>query len=317
MKKPLHVAVGVIQGRDGRILIARRPRHLHQGGLWEFPGGKVNPGEDVISALRRELQEELGIEIRQTQALISIEHDYGDKQVLLDVHRVIEFAGDALGREGQLVQWAQVDELSGFEFPAANRAILNAICLPDRYMITGEFTNDVDYLHRIQVAIQQGVRLIQLRAKHLSDKEYLSLAKKVVTLQTKNFKMMLNTSPEIFKQTDASGLHISSQRLMQQRQRPVPSDKLLSASVHNEQELKQANHIGVDLMLVSPVMPTTSHPSMAALSWERFGELVGRANCPVYALGGMKVADITVARRYGAQGVAGISLFEDASYCNN
>ncbi|MEJ2393063.1 MAG: Nudix family hydrolase [Gammaproteobacteria bacterium] len=317
MKKSLHVAVGVIQDGDGRILIARRPQHLHQGGLWEFPGGKVEPGEDVNTALRRELQEELGIGIGQTEPLISLEHDYGDRQVWLDVHRVLDFSGTAHGREGQAVDWVAVDKLSDYEFPAANRAILNAIRLPDRYMITAEFPNEAEYLHRVQAAAQQGVRLIQLRAKHLADRDYLALAKQVEAVQADKVMVLLNTSPEMFAQTSAAGLHLSSQRLMQLQHRPIPLDKLLSVSVHTEQELKQANRIGVDLLLVSPVMPTASHPEAIALSWERFGELAARANCPVYALGGMSIADISVAKRYGAQGVAGIGLFEKTSSRDN
>ncbi|MEJ2452348.1 MAG: Nudix family hydrolase, partial [Gammaproteobacteria bacterium] len=236
MKKSLHVAVGVIQDGDGRILIARRPQHLHQGGLWEFPGGKVEPGEDVNTALRRELQEELGIGIGQTEPLISLEHDYGDRQVWLDVHRVLDFSGTAHGREGQAVDWVAVDKLSDYEFPAANRAILNAIRLPDRYMITGEFSDDLDCLSKIQNAIELGVRLIQLRANHLTAQEYMTLAAKVTELQTEDIHILLNANPTIFTQTSAAGLHLNRHRLMQLTQRPVADDKLLSASVHNEQE---------------------------------------------------------------------------------
>ena len=104
MKNLVHVAVGVIEDAQGRILIARRPAHLHQGGLWEFPGGKVAEHEDVLTTLRRELHEEVGIDIKQTKPLITIEHDYGDKQVWLDVHRVTAFQGEAHGREGQPVK---------------------------------------------------------------------------------------------------------------------------------------------------------------------------------------------------------------------
>lgn len=313
MTKLIHVAVGVIQGDDGRILIARRPQHLHQGGLWEFPGGKVNPGEDIISALRRELQEEVGIHIRQTQPLITIEHDYGDRLVWLDVHRVHTFSGEPHGREGQLVQWVEIDELSEYEFPLANRGILNALQLPDRYMITGEFTDNADYLQCIHLALTQGVRLIQLRAKHLAEKDYLSLAKQVVALQTGDISVVLNTSPEIFAQTTAVGLHLNSRRLMQLQRRPISANKLLSAAAHNEQELKQANRIGVDILLLSPVKPTTSHPRATSLGWTRFSELVAMANCPVYALGGMRSEDISEVLRHGAQGVAGITLFRSAT----
>src|SRR6476619_2625198 len=101
----VHVAVGVIVNKDGKILIAKRPEQSHQGGLWEFPGGKVEQGESLFAALQRELFEELAIQIISTQPLIKIRHDYGDKIVLLDVHKVTEFIGEAKGNEGQPIQW--------------------------------------------------------------------------------------------------------------------------------------------------------------------------------------------------------------------
>ena len=313
MTKLVHVAVGVIEDGQGRILIARRPTHVHQGGLWEFPGGKVDDGEDVIRALRRELHEEVGIEVSQTQPLISIEHDYGDKQVWLDVHRVTAFQGEAHGREGQPVQWVAVDNLRDFEFPAANRSIINAIRLPDRYMITGEFATSSECLEKVTSAVQQGVRLIQLRARDLTDVDYLALAKQVIAVQEQGAAVLLNTSLENFKQTNAVGIHLNSQRLMQIQRRPVSLDKLLSASVHNEQELRQAKTIDVDMILVSPVLPTHSHPDAAAIGWQRFADLVAKANCPVYALGGMHIDDIATAQIHGGRGIAGISSFWTAN----
>jgi len=308
METLVHVAVGVVEDNSGRILIARRPLHLHQGGLWEFPGGKVDEGEDVITALHRELHEEVGIDIKQTQPLITITHDYGDKQVWLDVHRVISFQGDAHGREGQPVKWVAIDKLEDYDFPVANRGILNAIRLPDNLMITGEFETYSECLEKIQHAILKGVRLIQLRAKHLDEKEYLALAKQVLAVQKQGVIVLLNTSLEIFRKTIAAGLHLNSQRLMQTTQRPIGLDKLLSASVHNEAELDQAKKIGVDFILVSPVKATSSHPSASPLGWERLAEFVERANCPVYALGGMKSADLDKVKQHGGQGIAGISF---------
>lgn len=310
MNRLVHVAVGVIEDGQGRILIARRPKHLHQGGLWEFPGGKVAEGEDIICALRRELHEELGIEVSQTRPLIKIEHDYGDKQVLLDVHRVVCFQGEAHGLEGQPVQWVSIGKLGDYEFPVANRGILNAIRLPDQLMITGAFKTQSECLEKIRRAIENGVRLIQLRARDLADDEYLALAKQVLAVQEQGVSIILNTSVEVFMQTEAAGLHLNSRRLMQTTTRPVALDKLLSASVHNEQELEHAGKIGVDFVLVSPVKLTESHPYAIPLGWERFAEFARRANCPVFALGGMTSGDIVKATENGGQGVAGISLFD-------
>jgi 8-oxo-dGTP diphosphatase len=125
--EPVHVAVGVILDGSRRVLLTRRAADSHQGGLWEFPGGKVEPGESLPVALARELHEELGIRVRRSSPLLEVRHDYGDKQVLLDVHVVWEFEGHALGREGQPLVWVASAELAQYSFPAANAAIVEAV----------------------------------------------------------------------------------------------------------------------------------------------------------------------------------------------
>ena len=123
----VHVAVGVILDAEQNILLTRRHDHLHQGGLWEFPGGKVEAGESVSTALERELREELGITPEKTSALIEIHHDYGDKSVLLDVHVVWTFSGEPRGLEDQPMVWVPVSELTEYAFPEANEAIVQAV----------------------------------------------------------------------------------------------------------------------------------------------------------------------------------------------
>jgi 8-oxo-dGTP diphosphatase len=123
----VHVAVGVILDADRNVLITRRAQHSHQGGLWEFPGGKVETGELPLDALMRELHEELGIVIGRTSVLLEVHHDYGDKTVLLDVHVVWEFSGEAVGLEDQPLVWVAPQDLASYEFPAANFPIVTAI----------------------------------------------------------------------------------------------------------------------------------------------------------------------------------------------
>ena len=116
---------------SNQILISRRPDHLHQGGLWEFPGGKVETDELPEQALCRELREELGIQVTQAQPYLQVSHDYSDKQVLLDIWQVNGFSGQPRGMEGQDCRWVALSELlgsdSGYAFPAANQAILNKL----------------------------------------------------------------------------------------------------------------------------------------------------------------------------------------------
>ncbi len=123
----VHVAVGVILDARRNILITRRPPDAHQGDLWEFPGGKVEADESLSQALARELREELGIVIGRTTELLQIRHDYGDKTVLLDVHVVWEFSGEAKPLEDQPMAWVAACELSDYAFPAANEPIVEAI----------------------------------------------------------------------------------------------------------------------------------------------------------------------------------------------
>ena len=124
---PIHVAAAVIVGVDGNILIARRPDHVHKGGLWEFPGGKVEEGESVQVALARELEEELTINVLDAEPLLNVHHAYPEKEVLLDVWRVTEFSGEPRGNEGQLIAWVTVDQLEDYPFPEANQPIIDAL----------------------------------------------------------------------------------------------------------------------------------------------------------------------------------------------
>lgn len=124
----LQVVVGIVAGADGTVLITRRSDDVHQGGLWEFPGGKVEHGESAIEALGRELHEELGIMLRAAEPLLQVDHTYPDRRVLLDVWRVTDFRGEPHGREGQPLVWVSPDEMEHFAFPAADAPIVAALC---------------------------------------------------------------------------------------------------------------------------------------------------------------------------------------------
>ncbi|WP_412486653.1 8-oxo-dGTP diphosphatase MutT [Shewanella chilikensis] len=126
MTKRVHVAVGIIKSGK-QILLAKRHGHLHQGGKWEFPGGKVEMGETVTQALARELAEEVGLNIAGSTPFMLLSYDYPDKQVLLDIHLVTEFNGTAYGVEGQQVEWVHLEQLPEYTFPDANQPILDKI----------------------------------------------------------------------------------------------------------------------------------------------------------------------------------------------
>ncbi|GDY26548.1 hypothetical protein AHAT_24380 [Agarivorans sp. Toyoura001] len=129
--KIVNVAVGVIVDGE-RILLSLRNQAQHQGGKWEFPGGKIEDGELVVDALSRELEEELLIVVDKDSCkpLIRVEHDYGDKKVCLHVYTLIRFSGEPQGAEQQEIRWVNRNELVDLNFPEANEAILEEILKP-------------------------------------------------------------------------------------------------------------------------------------------------------------------------------------------
>lgn len=305
MTTMIHVAAAVISNARGEVLISLRHAQAHQGSLWEFPGGKVEAGETALQALRRELHEELGIDLRAARPLIRIPHRYPDQAVLLDVWRVTAFSGEAHGREGQPFQWVAPAQLPDFDFPAANRPIISAARLPDRYLITPE--PGADFFARLDQAFAAGIRLVQLRAKQLPERDYADLARAVCARARQHgADVLLNTDPALVAEIGAAGVHLSAQRLRALDRRPLPAGLWVAASCHDADELALAARVGCDFAVLGPVQPTASHPGAPHLGWVRLRGLTEKTTLPVYALGGMTVADIEAAWRAGAQGIAAI-----------
>ena len=119
----IDVAVGIVI-KNKQVFLAKRSSKQHQGGLWEFPGGKREPEERPVDALIRELKEEVGITPLQTTFFESIVHDYGDKKVQLHFFLIESFDGTERGAEGQLTKWVPVSELNNYSFPKANVPIV-------------------------------------------------------------------------------------------------------------------------------------------------------------------------------------------------
>lgn len=310
MSKLIHVAAAVIRDRRGHILIARRPDDKHQGGLWEFPGGKVEPGEPVADALARELHEELGIRVTSARPLILIPHHYPDKSVLLDVWEVDGFDGEAHGAEGQPVEWVTSEALDDYAFPAANAPILAAARLPKRMLITGQADSEAEYAERLQSALDGGITQVMLRARQLPEEMFAELYRKLLPLcEQKGALLGVNTSVTQANALGAEHLHLTSARLEALTERPEFNGRWLSASCHSAEQIRQAEAKGVDFITLSPVKATSSHPGEPVLGWEAFAELVAEATVPVYALGGLGEADLAKARGQGAQGIAAISAW--------
>lgn len=310
MNPLVHVAVGVIVDENQHVLLAKRQSHQHQGGLWEFPGGKVEQTETVFYALKRELREELGIQVRAAEPFLKVSYQYPDKHVLLDVWCVLEYDGKPVSKERQPLHWIPLDKLRDYAFPKANQAIVQALELDNYYAITGDYQDEKDFFNRFERCLVYGARLIQLRTKHLNNNVLEKFTFKARQLcEQHRARLVVNALPEILDKVDVDGIHLASQHLFNYVTRPVEWNKLLCASVHNEKELQQAMNIGVDFVVISPVFETPSHPGAKLLEIEGLTHLVHQSSCPVFALGGMSLDDMDKIKETGAYGIAGISAF--------
>ena len=304
----VHVAVAAIFDAQGRVLVSRRPVTAHQGGLWEFPGGKLETGETVQAGLERECREELGILIKSSRPLIRIFHDYVDLSVLLDVRRVDDFAGEAEGREGQPIKWVPVNDLRELAFPVANQPIIKSVGLPDCYLVTPDpEQGSAAFMHSFEQVIARGVSLVQLRAKQLPVREYRQLATLMLDCCGRTgTRLLLNAPPALVMDIGAHGVHLTSDRLMALSERPLTADYLVAASCHTLEQVQYAGTLGLDFVVVAPVRETRTHPGAAPLGFTGLQRLTESASLPVYALGGMQTGDLETAFRHGAQGIAAI-----------
>lgn len=307
----IHVVIAVIYDNNA-IIVAKRPGHVHQGGLWEFPGGKLEIGESSGDALIRELEEELGITPIEYEPLIQVPYHYPEESVLLDAWTVSRWRGQLHGREGQRIRRVSAAELSELEFPPANRSVVRACQLSEHYVITPDISDlkrqHAEFMASLTRVLDGGISLLQLRQTSLSPGDYVALARQVIArCHSKQCRVLLNSEPELAAQLGADGVHLNRYRLQSLGDRPLGKELLVAASCHSEQELVQAGLLQVDFALVGPINMTATHPGHEGIGWERFNRLVANVAMPVYAIGGMSRDDVATARRWGGQGIAAIS----------
>lgn len=307
MSERIHVVAAVVQDAGGRILVARRPEHVHLGGLWEFPGGKLEPGEERLAGLRRELREELGIDIASARPLIAVPHRYPDQDVLLDVWKLRAWRGEVHGREGQRLRWVTPAELAELALPAADGPVLTALSLPSLYLVTPE-PDAAGFVDTLETCLAAGVRLVQLRARVTSrDRLEPIVAQCLAACARHGARLLLNADPAVALALGAHGVHLSGAALRLARKRDWPGGLLTGASCHDDDELRRAEDCGVDFVVVGPVLPTRTHPDAKPLGWDRFAGLVAATRLPAFALGGLGPADRPTAWAAGSQGIAAIS----------
>jgi len=310
----VHVVAGVLRDAGGRILLTQRPPGKHLAGLWEFPGGKCEADEAPLEALRRELREELGVEVGAAEKLIAVPWRYAEKSICLDVYTIRDHVGEPHGREGQLLQWVDAHAIGDVDMPPADRPVVSALQLPRRYAISSEPADTPTFLQALVRAIDSGETLLQLRSKQRAgDALRVLLPQAAALAATRGARVLLNGNAELAAEFGLAGVHLPSVELMRCRSRPLPAQRLVAASCHDARELAHAAAIGVDFAVLGPVAATSSHRGQPALGWQAFAKLCADAPFPVYALGGMQRSDLARAIDAGAQGIAGISAFWPAA----
>ena len=310
-EKIVHVVAGVIRDARGRILLARRTIGRDLAGLWEFPGGKVEPGESPEDALVRELREELGIEASVGEALLRVPQQYPDKRLVLDVRRVT-FRGVPRGLDGQALAWSPLQALAKYPMPPADRPVVAALMQPDRYLVTPSPTSDDEaWLASLANALASGVRRMQLRAPGLDALRWSGLAARAVALcRAANAEVLLNGDTVLAGQLGI-GVHLRSVQLRDAGALDaVAAIKAaghgIGASCHDAIDLRHAQALGCDFAVLGPVRATASHPGQAGIGWDAFALLREQVSLPIYAIGGLSPSDIADARAHGGQGVAAI-----------
>lgn len=291
----IKVAAAVIERPDGAFLLAQRPAGKVYAGYWEFPGGKVEPGEGAQRALARELHEELGIDVEASYPWITREHVYPHGHVRLNFFRVTRWRGEPHPREDQAIAWQSREGAMLEPMLPANAPVLASLALPYEYAITDAARyGTAEMLARLQQRLEQGLRLVQVREPTLDAGTRKLFTTEVIGLAHRHgCKVLVKEAVP-----GADGRHLTAAELMQLAARPAG---LAGASCHTRLELERAMALAFDFAVVGPVL---EKGDAEPLGWDRFADLVRGASIPVYAIGGLRLADLERAWRAGAHGVA-------------
>lgn len=296
-------------GNGCDYLLAQRPPGKVYAGYWEFPGGKVEPGETCREALTRELKEELGISVTRAWPWLTREFLYPHARVRLKFFRVTAWRGDIAPLEHSGIVWTRIGDAPAIPDASpvlpANGPILRALGLPPVHALTNAEENGVDTeLARLDAALRKGLRLIQIRDKTLSPALRRRFAESVMQ-RTNTYPdaiVLVNDDAALARLIGAQGVHLSAARLMALDARP--DFPWVAASCHVDGELARAAALNLDFALFSPVLSTLSHPESGGMGWTQFADRIARAPLPIFALGGMTPALLDTARTHGAHGIA-------------
>jgi 8-oxo-dGTP diphosphatase len=296
-----------LRDREGRVLIGERPASKPLAGFWEFPGGKLEAGEPAFDALRRELHEELGIQVRHAYRMLRFAYRYPEREVELDVWRVTAWDGRPASQEGQHLEWVLPEGLKDWQLLPADEPIVKSLKLPPLMLVTPDPDRESRFLEKLQRSLKAGVDLVQFRAPQMEPERFDNLALSVLELSRDHgARVMLNTSPEQARMLHGYGLHLSQRRSRSLAPRDWDGSMRLGLSCHTALEVQAALEFSPDYLCLGPVQESASHPGMAPLGWQAFADLAALSTVPVYAIGGLGLQDLKTAQRHGAHGVAAI-----------
>ncbi len=304
--KVVEVVAGVLLRPNGEFFLSSRPAGKVYEGYWEFPGGKIEPGETPEQALVRELREELGIGVTSAYPWLVQVFTYPHATVRLQFFQITEWEGEPHPHEGQQFSWQQPGATAVSPILPANTPILRGMALP-RIMgishLAGE-ASPARFLARLQTALDKGLRLVQWREPQLSPAQGAEFGAEVVArCHAAGAQVVVNGNAGLARQIGADGLHLPAADLLACRARP--DFALVGASCHHPAELGQAAQLALDYALLGPVLPTLTHPETPPLGWSGLADcLAAGYSLPVFALGGLSGTDLAAARRCGAHGVA-------------
>ncbi len=301
---PVDVAAAILTRPDGRFLLAQRPTSKVYSGYWEFPGGKVEPGEPVAGALARELHEELGIGVRLAYPWITRIYTYPHATVRLHFFKVVEWQGNPRCKEHRAIEWQRVDALTVSPLLPANTPVLKALSLPAEYAISNASgMGEARFVESLRRRLAGGLRMVQVRERSLSTAALTHLIERVIAAAHPcNARVLVNGDVEMAQAAGADGVQLTERQLMALESRP--SLALVGASCHSADALRRAEALDVDFAVLGPVKATPTHPEAQPLGWDGFRALAAHAAIPVFGIGGLTRADFDAAWSHGAHGLA-------------
>jgi len=308
----IDVVAGVLRDDHHRVLLSQRPTGGHLPGLWEFPGGKIEPDESPVDALARELDEELGVRIGPSRPLVTIRHEYAEKIVRLRLFEIHSFEGEPSGAEGQPIRWIAPLELDPAQMPPADRPLIRLLDLDPHYSISPSpqsFESPARFIDAWRQCLDAGFRLIRLRPApgERVPAEVIDAVDRMT--RERGARWIASGELEQCYGWPAHGIHLRAGQMVQLDRRPWPAERLVIASCHDLEETRIADSVGADLVTLSPVAETSGPHADSPLGWEAFERVVAFSPLPVLALGGVRPDDWSRSRSAGAFGVAGIRAF--------